>query len=341
MVTVNSARPLDWESAAWWASTLAPVGPTVTMGHAKGVATHLKTSAARAPEIVAELTGLHAGSKRAQTFDRLVIDRGTWAKANVDMFATMMGPHLPEGGNLATAQVAAAELGGLLGLMSTRVLGQFDPYTSRLYLLAPNIIDVRRRIDVDEVDFGMWVALHEQTHAVQFGSAPWLADHLHGLTTELLESMTTSQWERFLRALKRAPKVLRGYGNPHVGALMYLVLSDEELTHVEQIGATMSLLEGHADVVMDSATDVIPAIPEIRKKFGARRTSPRAGERIVRKATGMDAKLRQYSLGATFVRGVIDRVGHEGFNLVFQSPHNLPTSREIDHPGEWVARVAT
>ena len=69
----------------------------------------------------------------------------------------------------------------------------------------------------------------------------------------------------------------------------------------------MSLLEGHADVVMDSVgPEVIPSVELIRSKFTVRRQG-QGFDRIVRKLLGLDAKMRQYRDGAAFCRAVIER----------------------------------
>lgn len=108
-----------------------------------------------------------------------------------------------------------------------------------------------------------------------------------------------------------------------------------------RLTAVMSLLEGHADVVMDGVgPSVVPSVGEIREKFQRRRDRG-AGrlDLMLRKLLGMDAKLRQYQDGAVFVRGVLDRIGMDGFNRVWTSPNTLPTREEIQNPAAWVARV--
>ncbi len=49
--------------------------------------------------------------------------------------------------------------------------------------------------------------------------------------------------------------------------------------------------------------------------------------------------MRQYADGAKFVRGVVDRVGMEGFNAVWTGPDTLPRAAEIADPPAWVRRV--
>jgi len=49
--------------------------------------------------------------------------------------------------------------------------------------------------------------------------------------------------------------------------------------------------------------------------------------------------MAQYRNGASFVRGVIDEVGMDGFNKVWVEPSNLPSKQEIGDPKAWVGRV--
>ena len=65
------------------------------------------------------------------------------------------------------------------------MLVQYDPWAGRLMLVAPSIVEVRRGRDLDPDDLRLWVSLHEQTHAVQFNSAPWLLGHVEELIAAL------------------------------------------------------------------------------------------------------------------------------------------------------------
>ena len=102
----------------------------------------------------------------------------------------------------------------------------------------------------------------------------------------------------------------------------------------------MSLLEGHADVVMDDVGPrVIPTVAEIRAKFQQRRLGAGNVDRLLRRLLGLEAKMRQYRDGAVFVRAVTDTVGVDGFNAVWTSPETLPLPEEIQQPDVWVRRV--
>ena len=97
--------------------------------------------------------------------------------------------------------------------------------------------------------------------------------------------------------------------------------------------AVMSLLEGHADVVMDEVgPQVIPSVAEIRAKFNERRKGVGAFDRLLRRLLGLEAKMRQYRDGAVFVRAVIDEVGMDGFNQVWSSRRPFRCRRRSRSP---------
>jgi coenzyme F420 biosynthesis associated uncharacterized protein len=109
---------------------------------------------------------------------------------------------------------------------------------------------------------------------------------------------------------------------------------------MDHLTGVMSLLEGHADVVMDGVgPSVIPSVAEIRKKFNTRRKGAGPLDRFLRRVLGLDAKMAQYRDGAKFVRGVVDKVGMADFNVVWQDPAHLPSKAEIADPAAWVSRV--
>ncbi len=87
----------------------------------------------------------------------------------------------------------------------------------------------------------------------------------------------------------------------------------EQKEILDRVTGMMSLLEGHADVVMDGVgPSVIPSVEKIRGKFDQRRKGVGTLDKILRRVLGLDAKMAQYRDGAAFVRGVVDKVGMAG-----------------------------
>jgi coenzyme F420 biosynthesis associated uncharacterized protein len=247
-------------------------------------------------------------------------------------------------GRLASVggKVTGAEAGGLLAFLSGKVLGQYDIApggTPRLLLVAPNIVNVERQMGVDPTDFRLWVCLHEETHRVQFTAVPWLRQHLLDQAASLASDLApdpASLVSTLEDAARRLPEVLRGEG----GSLIDLFATPEQRERLRGIAATMSLLEGHADVVMDEVgEEVVPSVATIRARFTARRAGVDPFDRLVRRLLGLEDKMRQYKDGARFVRGVVELVGMDAFNTIWTSPDTLPTPAEIAEPRLWVDRV--
>jgi coenzyme F420 biosynthesis associated uncharacterized protein len=124
------------------------------------------------------------------------------------------------------------------------------------------------------------------------------------------------------------------------GSLLDLIGTPEQKEILDRVTGIMSLLEGHADVVMDGVgPSVIPSVEEIRRKFNARRKGIGVMDKMLRRLLGLDAKMAQYRDGAKFVRAVVDKVGMEDFNAVWSSPEELPSKAEIHDPAAWMTRV--
>ncbi|KEF17770.1 hypothetical protein DF18_27140 [Streptomyces rimosus] len=300
----------------------------------------------------------------------LVVDRPGWIRANVAGFRAVLKPLLhkmeerrssmPGGAVLGAVggKVTGVELGMLLSFLASRVLGQYETFApasrdlpagaqgGRLLLVAPNIVHVERELEVDPHDFRMWVCLHEETHRTQFTAVPWLRDHIEGEIQSFLGE-TEIDPGTLLERLREAVQSLTGgrpegeEGDDGSRSFVDLVQTPAQREILARLTAVMSLLEGHADYVMDGVgPDVVPSVAEIREKFQKRRASG-AGrlDQALRKLLGLDAKLRQYRDGERFVRAVVDEVGMDGFNRGWTSPNTLPTKQEIAKPADWVARV--
>jgi coenzyme F420 biosynthesis associated uncharacterized protein len=276
------------------------------------------------------------------------------------------------------ARITGVEVGALLSYLAPKVLGQFDPFYpgsqgdpspagtaadggaggatdaspgratdgaaelppgGRLLLVAPNIVAVERELGLDPADFRLWVCLHEETHRVQFTAVPWLRGYLNAQIAEIVATAdidAAAVANMLLEAIKRISEAARGDGEL---SIVDLVQTPAQREIVDRITAVMSLLEGHADVVMDRVgPEVIGSIVEIRRRFEVRRQG-QGFDKIIRRLLGLDAKMRQYRDGAAFCRAVIEATGMDGLNRVWTSPETLPTKAEIADPKLWLERM--
>jgi coenzyme F420 biosynthesis associated uncharacterized protein len=342
---------IDWSFAERTARSLAPAPPLVTAAEAAAVVKELLNATDRAAQHVAELTRL---TEPAVTAATLVVDRPGWIHANVASMSTVMQPITDKltahraPGRFASAvggKTTGTQAGAILAFLSGKVLGQFEFFSDaqgQLLLVAPNIVAVERSLGVDPADFRLWVCLHEVTHRVQFTAVPWLRQHMLDEITELTEAIDVDPdalMARLKAAVGELSKAAQGKGDG--GGLMAVLAPPQARAVMDRVTGFMSLVEGHAEYVMNAVDpSVIGSQKAIEQKFAARRK--RGGnplERLLKTLLGMDAKTRQYTQGSGFVRTVVDRIGLDDFNAVWSSPSTLPTKAEITAPQDWITRV--
>lgn len=317
---------IDFAVAAAVGARVVPPGPDLSAAGTAEVVDGLRAAATASVDPVAEVTQLPTPVDGGMA----VIDRATWARLNAAMAGTMLaeavGPSPRPSGlrEHLEARANGTQLGLALGVLGSRILGQYLPFADvpRLVLVAPNVAKVERELHVVRTDFRLWVCLHEQTHRLQFAHAPWLRGHLTDLVAELLD-----------------PGVAGGEQERRPTTLVDLVVGPEQRATFDRVTATMAVLEGYADVMMDRVgPSVVPSVADIRRLFERRRH--RGGwTAVVNKMIGLDLKLAQYRDGAAFCRAVIGRVGVDGLNAVYSRPESLPRPGEIHAPAQWVRRV--
>jgi coenzyme F420 biosynthesis associated uncharacterized protein len=355
---------INWDLAASTAARLAPAGPVLDQAAISEAVDSLRRLADVSVDHVHEITGLEA-ARDLRDSSVLVVDRASWAKANTQSFAVMLKPAMEKmlesrQGNLSpsaasvSGAITGSQLGAVLAFLASKVLGQYDPFAAlaegstappagRLLLVAPNIVAVERELNVTPEDFRLWVCLHEQTHRVQFAAAPWLRHHMleqiDQLSVHLLGNVD-SLMDRATAAARSLKDRTASGNTPGRGAILDLLQDPEEKAAISHLTAVMSLLEGHANVVMDAVdASIIPSVKTIRQRFNDRGKDRGVIEKFIRSLLGLDAKMRQYSDGARFVRAVVDAAGMEGFNKVWESADHLPTEPEIHDAKLWLERM--
>ena len=342
---------IDWDLAQRVGGMLA--GRPVTDG---SVFDRLGPIAGESLEAVVDYSRL---APRSPIPDAEVVSRQEWIDVNSRSLALLLDPALAgvsrpsrdarAGVHLLGEAVLTVEAGSVLGLLSRRVLGQYEEALVRGgEHPPPRLLFVDANLDAAMVslgdtgdDFLRWVTIHEVTHAVQFGSVPWLRDHLGSLVGELVASLGSER--------RNGQRSLRGIAGEAVGRAgrsirrrdpLALMMAAEEHRLVASLQSAMSLIEGHAEHVMDRAdTDRLRTVPRLRAAMAERRRSPGPLWKVLGKVLGLELKMRQYETGRSFCDSVVDRAGVGALNLAWESPDALPSQRELDSPGLWLARV--
>lgn len=334
----GASEAVDWNLAVATGVRTAGSGPTVSAARAAEEVAALRDVAEDVRQPVATITGLPVGSGAPA----VVVDRADWIRANVESMRELMGHIRPAGGPNAVrglaARLAGLQLGLAFGWVAGRVLGQYEGLPvpgrePRLLLVAPNVMAASAAMDVDPAAFRTWVCIHEETHRQQFTSVPWMADHFAETVGAIVADLDVGPRELAVRlsdAVHPAGDRPRG---------LTLLHSREVRAQAEGLLGLMSLLEGHADWVMDQSGDIVWQADDLRQAFEARRRSGSLLDALLKRLLGLEAKMAQYRDGARFVRAVVAEVGVDGFNAVWAEPDHLPTLSEIHEPTAWLDRV--
>lgn len=352
MRQVNDAKnaigqAVDWEFAATVGGRLARSAPPVTEYTRRQAISELAEASKAAEPPVRDVTHL---TTEGAVPDARIVDRPEWIRAATESMRVMTGgAKTPKG--FLTGRVTGAQTGAVLSFVSSGILGQYDPFVSPtgdgggcLLLVYPNIIAVERQLRVSPKDFRLWVCLHEVTHRVQFTANPWLA----GYMSSTLEVLTAEGGEDVTAVVGRLSELVKkrraGTEDPEsagVLGFMRAVQSEPQRQALDRLLVLGTLLEGHADHVMDAVgPSVVPSVASIRHRFEERRKRKQPPlQRILRALLGVDAKLAQYTRGKAFVDDVVGRVGMDRFNTIWTSSETLPLPHEIDHPEKWIDRV--
>ncbi len=341
---------VDWDLALATARTLGKGGPSISLTEAAEVVAELRHLTDDAAGHVMEFTGMHPTLGHHSV---RVVDRGDWAAVNIDGLRTVITPLATRltGGRepggltkLIGSRLTGVQAGTVLAYLSGRVLGQYEVFSAdpgELLLVAPNIVEVERKLEVVPRDFRLWVCLHEVTHRTQFTSVPWMRDYFLGQVQAFVDAAQVDGEQLADRLRHGVSALAESIRDPNSRtSVLDMVQTPAQREVVARLTALMTLVEGHAEFVMDGVgPEVVPTVAEIRGRFNKRRGRANPLERVIRRLLGIEVKMRQYAEGHKFVRTVVDSAGLDSFNQVWASSENLPSMDEIEDPHSWIARV--
>ena len=264
------------------------------------------------------------------------LDRPGWLELNVGILRRVMEPlaavtQVPESWLAMAGRAGLSRYVSLmLEFLSRRVLGQFDPQLlgkepiqAALYLVEPNVAAWQREAELNGADLRRWLILHEMTHAWQFAAHRWLRDHMDRQVEELVERASRSGSARGLDRFR---------------VLTVGVPSQWEL--VRRMQATMSVIEGHGNLVMNLVgRRLLRTFDRLEAAYRKRGGERGMLEQLIWRVTGLEMKMEQYRAGERFAREVHDRYGMEALNRVWEGPESLPRPEEIDDSAGWYRRV--
>ena len=338
---------IDWKLATTVADGIAHLKPAPESTAFE----HVAGPTEEAARLVSAYTGLVA----AELPHAEPVDRKLWIEGNLTSLKTVLDPvagRLGQGmpgplagvAGAAGGALLAVEVGAVSGMLAQRVLGQYEfpilepEAPARLLYVPPNLAAAASALDAEPAELLRWVALHEVTHALQFGGVPWLRPHIATMVRELLGGLDVDP-VRLLRMPDTSD--LRGLVDKiREGDIATLIVGPERRAALDAMQAFMAVLEGYAEHVMDAVgAEILPNLPELRGAMDRRRLDRSGLLRIFEKLIGMDLKMRQYELGKRFCDAVAEAGGIAALNRVWDEPAQMPTLAELDDPHGWLGRT--
>lgn len=337
--------PIDWDLAARVAARTAGTEPLADSYHYNSLEGDFAVATTKAIDLVTSFTGLSISHEDVGQ----VVTREPWVKANLRATKRVLEPvamRVMERSQSKTtssvgSRVTAIELGALLGWMSRRVLGQYDVFEGDvIYYVGPNILAIEKKYGFSPGEFRLWVAMHEVTHRAQFRGIDWMQPYFLGLVDQLV-ALFDPDPKRFFSGLRQAANAAREKtAGPREMGLIGAFTTPEQQIIVEKLQALMSVLEGHADVVMNGAGgEFVPSASRFHHVFHERRMSASGFGGALQRLFGFEAKMRQYARGSEFIKTIQETHGDSAVGALWKSSENLPTYSELEKPEFWARRV--
>jgi putative hydrolase len=266
-----------------------------------------------------------------------------------DQFAAMLGPMLQAMQPTMVAMMA----GSMVGHLARRSFGQYDlplprPASDELLIVLPNLTEFGDGWSLPADDLRLWICVHEIAHHAVLG-VPHVRARLDDLIgayaagfrndpdalSDQLDAIESAADDTGMDLLER---IQRAIGEP--GALIGAIQSDEQRRLKPRLEATLALVVGVVDHVMDQVgAKLIGSYGMLTEALRRRRVETSEADRFVERMLGLELTQATYDRGAAFVEGVVERAGEEGLARLWESERNLPSPPEIDAPGLWLARI--
>lgn len=365
MRLLQSEGPLNFEIArqiSQWVALEGEEEQPVDAGEAEALAELTRTAQIH----VREATGLGAElPARVET-----VGRGRWAADTLEGLAPVLttlaerlaaagGEQRPDEGtqppgqpDLSSMMTAMApvllgvQAGFMVGHLASRTLGRYEvplplAQAPGVCLVVPNISEFERDWELPGDELRFYVALHETVHAALL-SVPWVQGRMLRLAEEYVSAFDVDPRrieEQLGDVDPTDPSSLESaLGDPaDFLASVRPAHQEEALGHLT---ATISLLEGYADFVLDRiGRRLITEFDRIREASHRHRVERGEAEKFLEALLGVGVGRDDYERAARFCAGVAERVGDEGLRRLWESERRWPTGPELEAPGLWLERI--
>lgn len=239
--------------------------------------------------------------------------------------------------------------GSMVGHLGQRSLGFFDlpiPRSgiSEILVANANVTSFVDEWSLPADDVRLWVALHELIHHTVL-SVPHVAARFHDLLADHASNFRIDHRaieEQFGSVDLSNPSSMmnlqQSMNDPEV--VLGAMQSDRQREVQPYLSALCAVVVGYVDHTMDHIGErMIGSYGQLSEALRRRRVTADPSDRFVGQMFGLELDQATYERGQAFAAGVVERVGRDGLNRLWESDALLPTPNEVDAPGLWLARI--
>ena len=250
-------------------------------------------------------------------------------------FAATMGPVL-----------LGMQLGSAAGHLAKRALGQYAlplpwPESPELLIVPDNVAAFAEDWSLPIDETRLWVCVRElTTHAVM--QRPQVDARLRELIEAATDQALAAQQgigDR-LGIMPGDPESLQNLLSDPESLMADLLTPDRRATSSRLTALTTAIAAYVDHVTARVASSLTGSASSLAEAWHRHRVQDSTGEQAAGALFGLDLGGDEVERGAAFVRGVVDRAGEEGLDLLWTEPRNLPTPAEVDAPGLWLERIS-
>ena len=257
----------------------------------------------------------------------------------------MSGPMEQVSKSLFTMQLA-----GAVGKLSGEVLSGGDigiPLVSgssehdvKAFLLAQNMRDFSRDLDVPQEEADIYLATREIAHARLFRHAKWLRLHIMSAIRDFAGGISID--------LSRVMELAEDFDPTNAEAMKELLTTgallpertEEQNRALQRLESMLALIEGWVDHVTGLATARLPKSDSLSEAIRRRRASGGPAEHAFATLVGLELRPRKLREASALWGEIHRELGAEARDDLWRHPDTLPHGEDLDNPAGFFARVA-
>lgn len=257
----------------------------------------------------------------------------------------MSGPMEQVSKSLFTMQLAQAVgklaeevlSGGDIGIP---LVSGSDEYDVKAFLLAQNMREFSRDLDVPQEESDIYLATREIAHARLFRHAKWLRLHIMSAIRDFAGGISID--------LSRVMELAEDFDPMNVDAMRELLTTgallpertEEQNRALERLEGMLALIEGWVDHVTALATARLPKSDALGEAIRRRRASGGPAEHAFSTLVGLELRPRKLREASALWSEIHRELGSHQRDELWRHPDTLPHLEDLDNPQAFLARIA-